>query len=309
MATNDNDKRKRGFGKAVPLAEVMRGFGPAVPESSVGQPPPKQTFKSPAEAVVAGASPEAVWQATGGPPLPNVNVRRMAPLESATTDKFLGLDYLDDPAKLAAIEAKMPQKTEQDVKAMKQFADESTNVLRAAAPAEVFGPLGELLPNSKRAGAAFERLQKLIGKHPVYVTNELSRSLTAVQEAAERGATMPTAVRKLVLRLTNPEKGPLTYEEARGFYENIGNLSANEKGRLNSNMHRMVNGLRVALNDTITQTARRAGEAEQFQGAMREYRRVSQARKVGKYAKKVGAGAVGLGGAYELYNAVKGGRP
>src|SRR5579872_1535255 len=273
------------------------------------------TPTSPAATVATGASPQqlqeqlqAATQAQAKKQVTGIPMKKVAPLEpNSMATLQSGLQGTGPSIRPGSAAARM--KDGGSMAAVDQAGRMIPQVAGAVAPAETFGPLaegiGRLIPSAKRAAKAFEAVSAVAGDHPVQVTKGLSDSLVGIQQAVDAGSSMPMAVRKMIRRLADQEKGPLTYDEARRFYSNISNLSANETGRLNPNMHRLLGGLRVALNETITQTAKQAGEAERYQNAMREYRRVSQARRVGKYVKKAAAGAAGLGGAYEIYNLVR----
>lgn len=147
--------------------------------------------------------------------------------------------------------------------------------------------VGEMLPSAARAGAKFQQVMGAAGDLPVDVAKPGQIALR-IQELAERGASMPMVVRKFLGRITDPEKGDLTYREARDFYHNISRLSANEFLRLTPVVKREVSGLRVALNSAIGETARVAGKLPEYQGAMKEY---ASAAKVKATMQAVGKGA------------------
>lgn len=149
------------------------------------------------------------------------------------------------------------------------------------------GKVGELsslvaskIPSTARATELFKNVSSVAGKNPVTVTNDLSKALTDIQQAADTGSSMPQAARKLVLRLTNPDAGPLTYDEGRQFASNISRLSADEGMRLTPNMKRLLGNLRVALNGTVEQTAADAGKLTEYQQAMKNYRNAARAKDV-----------------------------
>ena len=90
----------------------------------------------------------------------------------------------------------------------------------------------DAIPNAERAGQAFQEVSKVAGSHTVPVTDGLSNSLMKYQQLVDSGGSRSLAVSKLLNRLTDPEKGPLTYDEARLFQSNISRLSADEFNRL-----------------------------------------------------------------------------
>ena len=71
---------------------------------------------------------------------------------------------------------------------------------------------------------------------------------------------MPQAVRQFLARVTDPDQGQLTFGEARDFASNISRLSANETQRLTPVIAREVANMRVALNQSLAQTAGQAGK-------------------------------------------------
>jgi hypothetical protein len=85
------------------------------------------------------------------------------------------------------------------------------------------------------------------------------------------------AVRKILNRMTDPNKPALNSQEARDFASNISRLSANEYGRLTPAVAREVAGLRVALNEAVAKAAQQAGKGAEYASAMKEY---AQAMKI-----------------------------
>jgi hypothetical protein len=94
-----------------------------------------------------------------------------------------------------------------------------------------------------------------------------------INELAERGGSMPMAVRKFLNRVTDPNKPGMVYEEARDFASNISRLSANEFQRLTPVVAKEVATLRVALNKAVAEAASKAGKGEEYAQAMNEYAR------------------------------------
>lgn len=108
------------------------------------------------------------------------------------------------------------------------------------------------------------------------------------------------AVRKILNRMTDPNKAAMTYEEARDFASNISRLSANEYQRLTPVVAREVANLRVALNEANAQAARQAGKMDEYRAAMREYAQAMRLReaisKTIRVAKKAAPWATAAGG-------------
>jgi hypothetical protein len=99
---------------------------------------------------------------------------------------------------------------------------------------------------------------------------------------------MPKVVRDFLRRSTDPNKPPITYEEARDFYSNISRLSANEFQRLTPALTREVGKLRVALNRALEGAAGTVGKGAEYQAAMNEYRRAASWRELADSAMKYG---------------------
>jgi hypothetical protein len=174
---------------------------------------------------------------------------------------------------------------------------------------EVADTAGKLIPNAKRAGETMEQLRTAIGNHPVEITDDLSKAASRVQELADNGNTMPSAARKLLNRVTDPEKGHLTYNEARDFMTKFGNMTAEEQTKLAPVMKAQMQQLGGALRNAVEATAARAGKLADFQNSMNEYRRAMTVQKAVDIAKEYGTkaaitGAAG-GAAYAAYEKLK----
>jgi hypothetical protein len=174
---------------------------------------------------------------------------------------------------------------------------------------EVADTAGKLIPNAKRAGETMEQLRTAIGNHPVEITDDLSKAASRVQELADNGNTMPSAARKFLNRVTDPEKGHLTYSEARDFMTKFGNMTAEEQTKLAPVMKAQMQQLGGALRNAVEATAARAGKLEEFQNSMREYAAAKKLQAVSDFIKQKGisiAGKAALGaGAYGLYRELK----
>ena len=104
---------------------------------------------------------------------------------------------------------------------------------------------------------------------PVNV-NDAGQVALRIQDLAQRGGSMPQAVRQFLARVTDPDQGQLTFGEARDFASNISRLSANETQRLTPVIAREVATMRVALNQSLAQTAGQAGKGAEYAQAMTE---------------------------------------
>lgn len=134
-------------------------------------------------------------------------------------------------------------------------------------------------PTVARAGQKFESVMSAARNVPVDITAPGNVALR-ISQLAERGGSMPMAVRKFMARVTDPNKAPMVYEEARDFASNISRLSANEFSRLTPAVAREVANMRVALNESIAQAAKQAGKLPEYRAAMREYAQAKRIRAV-----------------------------
>lgn len=158
----------------------------------------------------------------------------------------------------------------------------------------------EALPSAARAGAKFEQVMGAAGDIPVDV-EATGKSALRIMDLAERGGTMPKAVRDLLKRVTDPEKGPMVYRESRDFASNLGKLSVDEMNRLKPIVKRQVAQMAADLNLANANAAKAAGKGAEYKSAMREYASAMRMRDTIdaalKHSKKAALGAAGLGGA------------
>ena len=129
-----------------------------------------------------------------------------------------------------------------------------------------------LIPAKAATAAKFQTVMAAAKNTPVNIADPGNVALR-IQQLAERGGSMPKVVRDFLRRVTDPDKGPIVYEEARDFYSNISRLSADEYKRLTPVIAREVGNLRAALNRSIEGAARQAGKLPEYQAAIREYAR------------------------------------
>lgn len=155
------------------------------------------------------------------------------------------------------------------------------------------------IPSFERAGQNFQEVMGAAKTNPVPVSDELSDSLMQYRKLVDAGGSRSLSVEKLLQRVTSPDKGPLTYEEARDFGSNISRLSADESQRLTPVMKRAVGQIAQNLRSVTADTATQAGKGPQFQSAMKEYSQASTLQDLASRAKDVGIDAflkaIGLG--------------
>lgn len=155
------------------------------------------------------------------------------------------------------------------------------------------------IPRAARASAKFQEVMGAARNIPIDV-NAPGAVALRIAELADRGGSMPMAVRKFLAHVTDPAKPEMTYEIARDFASNISRLSADEFGRLTPAVAREVAGLRVALNKSVGEAAARAGKGREYIEAMNEYLRAKKLEEAVHSAwlkAKSGIPYVGGGGA------------
>lgn len=181
-------------------------------------------------------------------------------------------------------------------------AEGATDAALTGASAAALQSVGNAIPRTARAGQNFQRVMSKAGNVPVDISAPGNVALR-IQQLADRGAPMPQVVRKFLLRVTDPSKPPMVYEELRDFASNVSRLSVDEQRRLSPVVRMELGNLRSALNHAAGKAAAAVGEGERYASAMKEY---AQAARVGEAVRNFGegvmkhaplAGAVGAGSA------------
>lgn len=219
-----------------------------------------------------------------------------------------------DPRLRQMMGAPPVEQTEDAMQAPETFSGKVGGVLPHVAEAAI--PVGgavkaayQQFPRVARASGKFQEVMAAAKNIPIE-TKAVGDAALRIQQIAERGGTMPMAVRKLLNRMTDPDKAAMTYEEARDFASNISRLSANEYGRLTPAVAREVSQLRVVLNEANAQAAKAAGKMDEYKSAMREYAQAMRIRDAvdaaWKGAKKALPAATVLGGSYWLTRELRG---
>lgn len=179
------------------------------------------------------------------------------------------------------------------------------------AAAELALPVGagakaaaEAIPSAARAGAQFQSVMGAARAIPLNVEAPGQVALRIQQLAERGGGSMPRPVSQFLQRITNPEKAPLDYEEARDFASGISRLSANEFQRMGPSVAREVAELRVTLNRSVAEAANKAGKGKEYAQAMNEYAKAKKlsgmiddavAGAKSALPKAIGGGAAGAG--------------
>lgn len=176
-------------------------------------------------------------------------------------------------------------------------------------PAEFVAPeVNAELPTTQKAGRILEELEQVAGKIPINV-NPPGRVAMEMFANSEAGSYLPPVVRRFLSRATNPEKGPLTYSEARKFYSNATALSADESSRMKAPIRRLLGQFTQSLGDSLWEAAQSVGKGKDYNKAMRMYHRAAQVRDytqrvAPKLAKAAAAGAL-AGAGYKAYETFK----
>jgi hypothetical protein len=187
----------------------------------------------------------------------------------------------------------------------------ATGMALAATPlmAEGIGKMAakgiDLLPSTERAGQAFKAVKSVAGDVPVTIdaAQEPALRLMDWQKKTQLGPT----INKFLNRVTNPKLGPLSYSEARDYYQLLGKLSAEETMKLAPAIRRDLTQMVIGLKDDIGSTAESVGLRPQYESAMKEYRNAKRIETGVEVLKKYGAkgAAAAVGGGLAGY-AIKG---
>jgi hypothetical protein len=194
--------------------------------------------------------------------------------------------------------------------------------------------VGDALPSTARAGAALQDVKASAGHIPIDMSGPGDTALQIYYEA-KHGAFLPPPVNALLKRIgldpegrsmmepnarsisyqtavnrgtLDPDIPPMTYQEAKSFQSNISALSASDKMSINPNIKRLVGQLNSDLKGSLEGAADTVGKGQKFQQAMQEYHHAMQLRGFTEEAIdkawKAGLGALGLGVAKKLYDAM-----
>lgn len=172
--------------------------------------------------------------------------------------------------------------------------------------AELAGNATQMLPSARLAKAkeVFQGISKGIGEKTVTLTNAMKDALDAVKEEKALGGGGGAIADTVMNRLLNSD-GPLTFDDARRLYHNIGDLTSSDRMASNKNMVRLLNNFKSTLADSIQATADTAGSywGTVQKKAMSEFAKASTQQErldtIIEWAKKNGIKAIGttaLGG-------------
>ena len=167
------------------------------------------------------------------------------------------------------------------------------------------GAAGKMLPSTEKAGKLLEAVEQAAGHVPIDV-NGPGAAAMKVQEMAQSGATMPKIVRDFLNRVTKPGTQPLTFAEARRFYENATRISFDEANRLNPKAKYLLTKFTKALDESLQDAADSVGQLKNYGKAMKEYKTAAKFRgfkeRAGPMAAKGAMDAAKIGVLYKLLN-------
>lgn len=166
-----------------------------------------------------------------------------------------------------------------------EYSEAASQPMLGVAGEGVAEGVSKVLPSAARAGKTMNSLREAIGEHPVEMTDNLSKALSRYQELVDNGNTPSTAVKKFINRVTDPEKGHLTYNEARDYLTKFGSMTQEEGARLTGTVKRQIEQIAGNLKQAISETAERGGKLEEFQKSNSEYRNSQILKKVVDWAK------------------------
>lgn len=161
------------------------------------------------------------------------------------------------------------------------------------------------------AGGLLQSVAHDADKIPVQLENSGDPALKLMnwQGKTQLGPT----INKYLNRITNPKLGPLTYSEARDYYQLLGRLSSDEASKLPPTVQRDLTQMVVGLKQDIGSSADQVGRAADYYKGMGDYATASRLQDWYDFTKDLltketvkglakGAG-VGAGGAvgYQVY--------
>jgi hypothetical protein len=126
------------------------------------------------------------------------------------------------------------------------------------------------IPRTARAASALDDVAQVAAHVPIDIT-DVGDAALRTRDLASSGGSMPKVVSDFIKRATDPNRGPITFSEARDFYSNATRLSADEYGRLTPVMKRQVAEFTKSLGDALQDAAAQVGKGDAYSQAIREY--------------------------------------
>lgn len=254
-------------GKPVPAGFVPDGFEPDTPPSAASVAPDRtwgDTAKDVGKGILKGAASTVMGlgeMASVGGFIPGVHPAQADPLGLNPAMRHPMFTRAEEATKAT----NTPQMIGKGIETVAELALPTGKAVRS-------------IPSAARAAGKFQDVMSAARNVPIDISGPGNVALN-IQKLAEHGGTMPRAVTQFLRRVTDPEKGPLNYEDARLFASNISRLSADEFGRLTPVVAREVATMRVALNKAVADAAGKAGKGREYAEAMTEYGRAMRLKK------------------------------
>lgn len=165
-----------------------------------------------------------------------------------------------------------------------------------------------VIPSAARAAGKFQDVMGAAKNIPIDITKPGNAALD-FKALSDAGHGPSPIINKFISRVTNPNLGPMTYDEARNFYTAAsGKLAPEQAMKLTGQARWALARFTAALGDSIEGATAQVGKLAQYQSAMAEYHRAMQVRAVADAAKDLAknklirgaAGAVGFGAGASL---------
>ena len=141
---------------------------------------------------------------------------------------------------------------------------------------------GKLFGNIERAANLFNDVKTAAKATEVPVTDQMYAAASRAMDLSDAGAKgLPRVISKFMQRVTNPDKAPVTWDEARDFYSNVSRLSANEYQNMAPQMSGAVSRFASAFDDSLRATAAAVGKGDEYSQAMQLYSTAKSWQKFG----------------------------
>lgn len=163
----------------------------------------------------------------------------------------------------------------------------------------------EAVPSTAYAGKVLNQVaERMNNAGAVVPLNESLNPLSNIGTLNRTGTEFSKAPRQLLARALGGQTA-LPYDEARNFYSNISQLSADEAMKMKPIASKAIGELRDGLHSDIGAAADTIGEGEAYRNAIKEYAQAStlkeKAALVAKWAGRAGVTAALGAGGYSAY--------
>jgi hypothetical protein len=172
----------------------------------------------------------------------------------------------------------------------------------AKIPSMMFAPEGAgftkgLLPSTEKAGKLLDAVEQAAGHVPIDLTGPMKEAGEIIKNA-QSGGSRPKVIADFIRRINDPNKPPLTYAEARKFYENAGSrLATDVQGQvLKGKPKYMLTKFQKALDAANQGAAGKVGQGQAYADAMRAYSKASKFESSGRWAAKKAIKGAGIAG-------------